>query len=98
MTITAPEMFQEMSPKAPLPWREHKFRKGVIVDAKGDIVCWFDGNDPEWRNTASMIIVAVNTCGGFKAEIAYDPTAQPFDEPLRYVERPVTRPHRGSAE
>lgn len=70
MTITAPEMFQQMAPEAPLPWREHKFRAGLIVDAKGEEVCWVDGSDPKWREIASMIIVAVNTCGGFRAEIA----------------------------
>lgn len=69
MTITAPEMFQEMAPQAPLPWREHKFRRGIIVDAKGEAVCYVDGSDPDWRNITSMIVVAVNTCGGFKAEI-----------------------------
>ena len=65
----APQMFQEMAPEALLPWREHKFRRGLIVDSKGETVCWIDGSDPNWRNIASMIVVAVNTCGGFKAEI-----------------------------
>jgi hypothetical protein len=67
MTITAPEMFQEMAPNAPLPWREHTCRFGVIVDAKGEVVCVVDPRGR--RNIAAMIIVAVNTCGGFRAEI-----------------------------
>lgn len=53
-----------------LPWSEHKFRPWIIVDAKGEAVCSVDVSDPDKRNIASMIIVAVNTCGGFKAEIA----------------------------
>lgn len=69
MSITAPQMFQEMAPEAPLPWREHKFRKGLIVDSKGEGVCWVDGSDPGWREISAMIIVAVNTCGGFQAEL-----------------------------
>ena len=69
MTINAPEMFQEMSPESPLPWREHKFRRGIIIDAKGEAVCYVDGGDPNWQAIASMIVVAVNTCGGFRAEI-----------------------------
>lgn len=69
MPITASEMFQQMYPEAPLPWREHKFRRGLIVDAKGEQVCNVDERDPNWRDLAAMIVVAVNTCGGFKAEI-----------------------------
>lgn len=67
MTITAPEMFQDLAPDAPLPWTEHRFRRGIIIDAKGEEVCYIDGSDPGWRNIAAMIVVAVNTCGGFKA-------------------------------
>lgn len=62
-------MFQEMYPDAPLPWSEHRFRRGIIIDAKGEDVCYVDGSAPGWKALAAMIVVAVNTCGGFRAEI-----------------------------
>ena len=65
----ASDQFQALAPDAPLPWDRHKTRKGWIVDANGLAVCVLDASDPEWRGLAEMIIVAVNTCGGFKAEI-----------------------------
>ncbi|MGE8129068.1 hypothetical protein ACQKQD_19005 [Methylobacterium sp. NPDC080182] len=66
--MTPQEQFQAFAPDAPLPWQEHPHRKGLIVDANGEDVCWIDGSDPGWRGIAAMVVVAVNTCGGFKAE------------------------------
>lgn len=68
MTIAAPEMFQEMYPDAPLPWTENRFRRGTIIDAKGEDVCYVNVSVPGWKALAAMIVVAANTCGGFKAE------------------------------
>lgn len=70
--MTTREQFQSLAPDAPLPWEEHPHRKGLILDANGEDVCWVDGSDPNWRGIAAMIIVAVNTCAGFKAELRGD--------------------------
>jgi hypothetical protein len=60
--------FQEMCSTAPLPWtRGPNHQSWSIVDANGDEVCFFDGSAPESPWLIGMILVAVNTCGGFKA-------------------------------
>ncbi len=53
------EMLNDFS--APLPWEVVPFTKQV-VDAKGYYVC-----DVQDLRIAHMIVIAVNTCGSFKA-------------------------------
>lgn len=63
--------FCEMLAAAPLPWTEGYGRaKWSIIDATGMTVCSFDGSAPESKKLMAAIIVAVNTCGGFRAEFA----------------------------
>jgi hypothetical protein len=78
--------FQAFAPDAPLPWTEHPYRRGRIVDANGDEVCVLDGSDPNWRGIAAMIVVAVNTCGGFRAEV--DPAGRSALAALEGGEQP----------
>lgn len=51
---------------APLPWGSND--DGEVYDADGDIVC--DVSDfitNGWASVAALIVLAVNTCGSFKA-------------------------------
>lgn len=60
--------FQAMCPRAPLPWNIGTGRKRwSIVDATGEEICCFDGSAEDTPALMAMILVAVNTCGGFKA-------------------------------
>lgn len=62
--------FQALCPNAPLPWNCGTGRKRwSIVDAAGTEICCFDGSAEDTPALMGMILVAVNTCGGFKAEI-----------------------------
>lgn len=49
--------------EAPLPWETNDIRQ--IIDADGSLVCDVDG--PHGQAIAEMIVVAVNTCGSFRA-------------------------------
>jgi len=50
---------------APLPWEECD---GGVCDADGNIVLEVTMPDPEMTlRIASLIVLAVNTCGSFKA-------------------------------
>jgi hypothetical protein len=49
--------------KAPLPWETNDVRQ--IIDADGFLVCDVDG--PHGQEIAEMIVLAVNTCGSFRA-------------------------------
>jgi len=49
--------------KAPLPWDVNDIRQ--VIDADGYLVCDVDG--PHGQEIAEMIVVAVNTCGSFRA-------------------------------
>jgi hypothetical protein len=46
-----------------LPWETNDIRQ--IIDADGYLVCDVDG--PNGQMVAEMIVVAVNTCGSFRA-------------------------------
>lgn len=50
--------------KAPLPWEAHD-HVAQVIDADGYVVCEVDG--PHGQAIAEMIVVAVNTCGSFRA-------------------------------
>lgn len=72
LRVDSPDLhaeFAAMAPDAPLPWRTHKFKRWLIVDAKGEEVCNVDGSAEGYELIVAMILVAVNTCGGFKAEL-----------------------------
>ena len=50
---------------APLPWEECD---GGVCDANGNIVLEVSMPDPEMTlRVASLIVLAVNTCGSFRA-------------------------------
>ena len=49
--------------EAPLPWEVNDIRQ--VIDANGYLVCDCDG--PHGQLIAEMIVVAVNTCGSFRA-------------------------------
>jgi len=49
--------------EAPLPWETNDIRQ--IIDAAGYLVCYVDG--PHGQRIAEMIVLAVNTCGSFRA-------------------------------
>lgn len=51
--------------EAPLPWDVNDLRQ--VIDADGYIVCDVDVDGPQGRAIAEMIVVAVNTCGSFRA-------------------------------
>lgn len=53
---------------APLPWDWHD---GGIIDADGMIIAEFRASrDPDKNlHIVSNVVVAVNTCGGFRAQI-----------------------------
>lgn len=66
--------FQALCPDAPLPWRQGcGAQNSTIVDAKGEEVCRFDPGATDTPAMIAMILVAVNTCGGFKTNIVNDP-------------------------
>jgi len=68
---TGSDAFNEMVKDAPLPWDVGTgLERWSIVDANGDSVCCFDGSAPESKMLMVAVIVAVNTCGGFRAEVA----------------------------
>ena len=73
LRVESPDLhaqFQAMCPEAPLPWERGTGRKRwAIVDATGEEVCGFDGSAEETPRLMAMIILAVNTCGGFKAQL-----------------------------
>lgn len=50
---------------APLPWDTDGF--GEVIDANGEGVCLVSGSAPFNEQIALMIVVAVNTCGSFRA-------------------------------
>lgn len=51
--------------KAPLPWEE---ADGGVCDANGDLVLEVKMETPQQTlRVASLIVLAVNTCGSFKA-------------------------------
>jgi hypothetical protein len=67
--------FQALAPRAALPWKtgdELEREVEMIFDANGRHIATVD----EWRSLpdveaigiAAMIVCAVNTCGGFRAE------------------------------
>ena len=66
------EQFKAMMDKlsAPLPWSEDA--EGSVSDANGKWVLQIDPNDErdysEVETIASYAVLAINTCGGFKAE------------------------------
>ena len=82
------DQFQLICPSAPLPWARKDTGTMVrIVDALEIEVCTMAGEAtghteygsdeiPEAVTMANMIIVAVNTCGGFKAEIEPEPGSE----------------------
>lgn len=49
--------------EAPLPWEANDIRQ--VIDANGYLVC--DCNGPHGQMIADMIVLAVNTCGSFRA-------------------------------
>lgn len=64
------EEFAAIAPHAPLPWRLGDV-PGVILDADGQVVAITESWPIDHRKmllTASMVVVAVNTCGDFKIE------------------------------
>jgi hypothetical protein len=61
------EQFQALSPNAPLPWKISAGSCVRIIDANGLQVCQMAGGWNEALTMASMILIAVNTCGGFAA-------------------------------
>ena len=48
---------------APLPWETNDIRQ--VIDASGYLVCDVEG--PNGQKIAEMIVMAVNTCGSFRA-------------------------------
>ncbi len=67
--------FQKLCPDAPLPWNHGQPERDMewdIIDANGIQVCSLQGvmlnyGKEHALRVASMILVAVNTCGGYKA-------------------------------
>lgn len=51
--------------KAPLPWGCNE--DGQVYDADGEVVCTLDGALADAAGVAEMIVLAVNTCGSFRA-------------------------------
>jgi hypothetical protein len=51
--------------EAPLPWETNDIRQ--VIDASGYLVCDVDG--PHGQMIAEMIVLAVNTCGSFRATV-----------------------------
>lgn len=49
--------------EAPLPWETNDIRQ--VIDASGYLVCDCEG--PHGQMIAEMIVLAVNTCGSFRA-------------------------------
>jgi len=84
----AAEQFQALCQSAPLPWSRKDTGDLVrIVDAQQIEVCTMAGGAssstqygadeiPEAVAMANMIVVAVNTCGGFKAGIEPEPGSE----------------------
>lgn len=60
--------------EAPLPWNLSEDGESII-DASGHEVILPAGHDGEWGvRMLSLVLVCVNTCGGFKAErVAEEP-------------------------
>lgn len=76
-SATPQEQFAAMCPDAPLPWDRGTGRsRWSIVDASGCEVCCFDGSTKDALALINMVIIAVNTCGGYRAEIEW-PTRHP---------------------
>lgn len=60
--------FAAMAPTAPLPWNlAESFGEPVLIDKDGIVAVRVLGGKDEALRIASMILVAVNTCGGFRA-------------------------------
>lgn len=57
---------------APLPWGSNEL--GQVYDADGDVVCDVSEHITNgWESVAEMIVLAVNTCGSFKATRRVEP-------------------------
>lgn len=56
---------------APLPW---DWQDGGVFDANGRLIGEFQASkDPDENlRVVSMVIIAMNTCGGYKAKITSD--------------------------
>lgn len=56
---------------APLPW---DWQDGGVFDANGRLIGEFNASaDPDKNlQVTSMVIIAMNTCGGYKASITSD--------------------------
>ncbi|OQW71681.1 MAG: hypothetical protein BVN33_14715 [Proteobacteria bacterium ST_bin13] len=56
---------------APLPWDWHD---GALLDANGRLIAEFYASKDPNRNLeiTSRVVIAMNTCGGFKAKITGD--------------------------
>ena len=63
---------EAQSLKHPLPWDFSKEDAGTIVDANGDPVLVVDydreRHDHDVLRIVGLVLVAVNTCGGFKCQ------------------------------
>lgn len=60
--------------EAPLPWNLSEDGESII-DASGHEVILPAGHDGEWGvRMLSLVLVCVNTCGGFKAQSPEEPT------------------------
>jgi hypothetical protein len=72
LRVESPDLhaqFQALCPSAPLPWTcEEGSERWWLWDADNRVVCYVDGNSDRIRQIVSMILCAVNTCGGFRAE------------------------------
>jgi hypothetical protein len=56
--------------QSPLPWTSDDQEPGVLRDANGDLLLAACGSPAEAKVICALIMLAVNTCGGFKAEVA----------------------------
>lgn len=56
---------------APLPWDWHD---GALVDASGRLIAEFYASRDAAANLriVSMVVIAMNTCGGYRAQITSD--------------------------
>ncbi len=69
--------FRSLVPSAPLPWRtgdELDREVELIFDANGRHIAtvdeWRSLPDHEAQGIAKMIVIAVNTCGGFRPKLS----------------------------
>jgi len=69
MATEAQRRFAAMCPGRPLPWNIEGDFPWKIVDANGNLVCDL-GADISYEaahRLSSMLLVGVNTCGGYRA-------------------------------